>query len=195
MSISEKTSRRPNSAPPYQDIAWSILDRGRPLNVAMRGSEIRDSRIPAHISDDALDDYITELIVEEARMKDPAYQREYQRSAAARIFARPREPSTRTNKRFLASMIRNADSHNQRRSAHGLKGEKERPRQRTSRWDLAPGSSRERVHHDHNHAENATIPSRNRSRSPSYSKERPSEPEPRPSPKVRLWDLGKNVCL
>ena len=45
----------------------------------MRESEIRDSRIPAHISDDALDDYITELIVEEARMKDPAYQREYQR--------------------------------------------------------------------------------------------------------------------
>ena len=43
----------------------------------MRESEIRDSRIPAHVSDDALDDYITELIVEEARMKDPAYQREY----------------------------------------------------------------------------------------------------------------------
>lgn len=28
-------------------------------------------------SDDALDDYITELILEEARMKDPAYQRQY----------------------------------------------------------------------------------------------------------------------
>ena len=75
-------------------------------------------------------------------MKDPAYQREYQRSTAARIFAPPREPSTRTNKRFLASMIRNADSHNQRRSASGFKGEKERPQQRTSRWDLAPGSTR-----------------------------------------------------
>ena len=161
----------------------------------MRESEIRDSRIPAHISDDALDDYITELIIEEARMKDPAYQREYQRSTAARIFAPPREPSTRTNKRFLASMIRNADSHNQRRSAGGFKGEKERPQHRTSRWDLAPGSTRERLHRDHDHTKYASIPSRNRSRSPTYVKERPSEPEPRPSPKVRLWDLGKNVYL
>jgi len=32
---------------------------------------------PAADADDTLDDYITELIIEEARMKDPAYQRQY----------------------------------------------------------------------------------------------------------------------
>ena len=79
----------------------------------MRESEIRDSRIPAHISDDALDDYITELIIEEARMKDPAYQREYQRSTAARLFARPRAPSTRTKKRFLPAKRRKSETRSQ----------------------------------------------------------------------------------
>lgn len=43
-------------------------------------------RIPAHISDEALDDYVTELILEEARMKDPAYQRDYQRYVCVCVF-------------------------------------------------------------------------------------------------------------
>lgn len=128
-------------------------------------------------------------------MKDPAYQREYQRSTAAGISTRPRELPTRTNKRFLASMIRNADSHNQRKATEGLKCEKERPQQRTSRWDVAPGSSKKRVHRDYHSTDTTSIPSRDHSRSPDHLKERSSEPGPRPPPKVRLWDLGKNVYL
>lgn len=161
----------------------------------MGGSDKRNSRIPAHISDDALDDYITELIIEEARMKDPAYQREYQRFTAAEISTRPRELPTRTNKRFLASMIRNADSHNQRKSSEGVKREKERPLARTSRWDVAPGSRQTRVHRNFHSIDTTSIPPRDRSRSPGNPKERSSEPEPGPPPKVRLWDLGKKVCL
>ena len=34
-------------------------------------------QVPDHVADDSLDDYVTELIIEEARMKDPAYQREH----------------------------------------------------------------------------------------------------------------------
>lgn len=41
------------------------------------GSAAAGDRASATDSDDPLDDYITQLILEEARMKDPAYQRQY----------------------------------------------------------------------------------------------------------------------
>lgn len=44
---------------------------------------------PVADADDAFDDYITELILEEARMKDPAYQRQYSSYVSVTNIDRP----------------------------------------------------------------------------------------------------------
>ncbi|WFD03366.1 hypothetical protein MOBT1_002055 [Malassezia obtusa] len=67
--------------------------------------------IPVNVPDDELDEYIAEMILSDARAKELAYER---RGVAA--YTQP-SPAARTNKRFLASMIRSVDSHNQRQEA------------------------------------------------------------------------------
>lgn len=144
-------------------------------------------RIPDHVKDDELDDYITSLILEEARMKDPAYQREYQQRSGVTAAA-PRIPPNRTNKRFLSSMIRSADSFNQRQLSESNK-DFARPRTRTSRWDVPPrhvgGRSPRSPSPPLSSRRTEGLNERPRSASPS--------PGPPPAPRTRPWDVGKHV--
>lgn len=118
-------------------------------------------------------------------MKDPAYQRERRRlaTAANSVHRAARPPPTRTSKRFLASMIRNVDAHNQRQATEEARREARRPSRRPrSRWDMEPDDVRRSLHEADTHRS-----ARRASRSVS-----PPLRE-RPPMKVRQWDLGKET--
>ncbi|WFC96550.1 hypothetical protein MBRA1_003211 [Malassezia brasiliensis] len=107
------------------------MPRGAPQRVGSRVS------IPVNVPDDELDAYIAEMILAEAQAKEEAYAR---RGPAAEAFANTTArsaPPARTNKRFLATMIRSVDAHNQRQEANEAQASQRRAHARTA--DHRPG--------------------------------------------------------
>lgn len=102
------------------------MPRGAPQRVGSRVS------IPVNVPDDELDAYITEMILAEARANEEAYAR---RGPAAEAFASASArsaPPARTNKRFLATMIRSVDAHNQRQEASEAQASRNRTHARAA---------------------------------------------------------------
>ncbi|KAI3628988.1 hypothetical protein CBS9595_000060 [Malassezia furfur] len=102
------------------------MPRGAPQRVGSRVS------IPVNVPDDELDAYITEMILAEAQASEAAYAR---RGPAAEAFASTSArsaPPARTNKRFLATMIRSVDAHNQRQEANEAQASQRRAHARTA---------------------------------------------------------------
>ncbi|PKI84907.1 hypothetical protein MVES_000810 [Malassezia vespertilionis] len=141
-----------------------------------------DARIPASVPDDALEEYIAEMILQEARQKDKAY-----REQGISAFRAPDLRPGRTNKRFLASTIRNADSHNQRQETHEA-------RRGSARKAVRMHSDRLRGYKYGTDAKDT--PGRGlerRTARPRATGRRSTSPDvgPMPAPRVREWDLGK----
>lgn len=152
--------------------------------------------IPVNVPDDELDEYIAEMILSDARAKELAYER---RGVAAYTqyvcHSRRPSPAARTNKRFLASMIRSVDSHNQRQEASEAQAAQRRVRDRrdTGTRELFQRSvPRELLGRTDRHSRKSTghpledrgEPSRARSLS------RWDQPPGEPRPRASRWDQG-----
>ena len=108
--------------------SWWLRSAEQPMPDTVAGLRRAAAGVPASVPDHEIDRYIADILAAEARQYDAAYRSVGTAAYRPQECVRPqRAGPMRTNTRFLASMLRNADSHNTRKERESREGVRVHP--------------------------------------------------------------------